>query len=549
MSANTPLGRRSFLQGAAFTALGATAGAGLLTGCSGTQAATDANEAKNSSVKLPTFIPYHGVKPEYPGNTQGLLDAFLTYPSHPVQATSGKPGPGGSFSALVETGVPIPPGVGANPYWRELNKRIGTDVQLTIVASTDLSTKFSTMIAGDDLPDFMVPPLPPLEGIRGLPQFLSYKCQDLTEFLSGDAIKEYPFLANLPTESWRTCVLDGGIYGLPVSRGVAGDMLFYRADLFDKLGVDPAPGSFTEFRSMCKEVTDAKKSRWAMGTAGGAVEFVNQMLGTPNIWREEGGKLTSYFEDERYKQAISLGRRLVLDGVVHPDSYDPTAPWKNWFNAGNALMVEDRYTSWPQYFQTNVAGAGFKINGMRPPKYGGGGFAGTWQSPPINNFTLLKKASKSRIRELLRIANWLAAPFGTEEYLFRKYGVPGKDYVMKDNSPVQTQAGVTQTVLGIRYITDSPDVLFVPGEAQSTRDLYEYQKSIIPTSVRNPCVALFSETYNTIGAIIAQDMTDSMNDILTGRKPLSSWDDAVKSWRSSGGDQMRSEFEKQLGAA
>ena len=50
------------------------------------------------------------------------------------------------------------------------------------------------------------------------PELLRAKFADLTEHLSGDAVKEYPFLANLPTESWRTCVFNGGIYGLPVPR-------------------------------------------------------------------------------------------------------------------------------------------------------------------------------------------------------------------------------------------------------------------------------------------------------------------------------------------
>jgi len=69
---------------------------------------------------------------------------------------------------------------------------------------------------------------------------------------------------------------------------------------------------------------------------------------------------------------------------------------------------------------------------------------------------LSRRTSDTRIKELLKIANWLAAPFGTEEYLFRKFGIPGVHYNMVNNSPVQTQAGITQTVLGIRYLVDAP---------------------------------------------------------------------------------------------
>ncbi len=548
MTATTGPGRRAFLRTAALTALGATAGTGLLSGCSTASGTGSDTAAADTTVKLPAYLPYAGVKPQFPGDAQGLLNGFTTYPAHPLHALPGTPAHGGGISAFVETSSPIPPGVGGNPYWQQLDKRLGAHLDLTIVPSADLSTKFATLMAGGDLPDFLVPPLAPLQGVRELPQFLAAKCQDLTKFLSGDAVKEYPFLANLPTDAWRSCVFNGGIYGLPVPRGVAGSLMFYRADLFERLGADPRPGSFAQFRALCRQLTDARKSRWAIATANSAVVFVAQMLGVPNTWSAEGGKLTSYYEDERYKQAISQVRAMVSDGVIHPDSFDPTAPWKQWLNAGNALMVEDRYTGWPQYYADNVAGPGFTLDGMRPPKYDGGGFAGTWQSPPVNNFTPLKKASASRIRELLRVANWLAAPFGTEEYLFRKYGLAGRDYAMVHGSPSPTQAGLTQTVLGIRYIVDAPDVLFVPGDEAATRRCYAYQKAIIPTSVKDPTVSLFSETNNRTGAVLAQNLTDAMNDILAGRQPLSSWDGAVRTWRSAGGDRMRAEYEKQLAA-
>ena len=39
---------------------------------------------------------------------------------------------------------------------------------------------------------------------------------------------------------------------------------------------------------------------------------------------------------------------------------------------------------------------------------------------------------------------------------------------------------------------------------------------------------------------------NAQNAIIRGAQPVSSWDDAVKAWRSAGGDQMRTEFQKAL---
>ncbi len=551
MTSPRPIGRRRFLSGAVTAAAATAAGPALLAGCTSETAAPNTG-ANNANVTLPAYKPFAGVTPDFPGNADGLLDAFSGYPANPVKVFSAPPGKGGDVSAFVLTGSPVPPAADQNPFWQELNKRLGVNLKLTITPSADHATKFAALVAGDDLPDFIVPamftPTGQGAGIGNLPAWLAAKCQDLTEFLSGDAVLEYPHLANLPTAAWRQCVYNGGIYGLPVPRGVGGTLLFRRDDLFAQLKANPDPASFAEFKEVCKQVTDARASRWA-ATEGGLMFFVQQMLGVPNRWRYEGGKLTHACETEEFRRALGEVVQLVKDGYAHPDSAIANAPVKKWFNAGNIVLNPDRYTAWPQYYADNVAGPGFKISGMRPPKFDGGGFAGTWQSDPTNNFTAFKKADKGRIKDLLVIANWLATPFGTDEWLFRRFGMAGQHYAMSNGGPVQTQAGVTQTVLGIRYIVDAPDAIFVPGNAEATRASYEYQKSIIPSSVKDPTLGYFSDAWSRKRPALDNVINTYQGDVLAGRKPLSAWDDAVKEWRAAGGDEVRGQYEEQLGKA
>ncbi len=557
MSNLPPVDRRRFLTGSLAAATVAAASPGLLSACSTPTSAGKNTTKINQSVQLPTYMPYAGVHPDLPGDTQGLLDGFLSYPASPLQAFTAAPASGGAVSGFVQTALPVPPSAGQNKYWQQLNAKLGVTLSLTIVPTADWPAKFATLVAGGSggLPDIIEPAtalpngLP--AGINDLPAWLAAECQDLSEFLAGDAIKEYPFLANLPTASWRElCVYNGGIYGLPTPRGVAGTLMFRRDDIFGQLGVNPNPASFAEFHSMARQVTDPKKNRWAF--AQSPTGFIQNMLGVPNAtpgWILSSGKLTAVYETELIKQALSDAAQMVKEGLVHPGSFDPGAPTKLWFNAGNALLTADRYTGWPQYYAQNVAGPGFDIGGMRPPLYNGGGFAPTTQSQAGNNFTALKKAGKTRIKQLLAICNWLAAPFGTQEYLFRKFGIVGTDYTLHGSSPILTQTGVTETALGIRYIVDAPDVLFVPGQPQATRKAYDYQASIIPISVKDPTFGLFSNAWSTKQAALSLIINTSQNDILQGRAPVSSWSDTVKAWQQAGGNQVRTEYEQQLAKA
>jgi putative aldouronate transport system substrate-binding protein len=542
------LNRRTLLTGAA-----AMAGAGILTAC-GDGADNKNTAAANQGVDLPKYTPSTVVKPDLPGTPEGVLDAFLKYPEPPVRQFTTAPGKGGTVSAFVLTGSPVPPPKGSNPFWQELDKRLGVDLQLTITPSGEMATKFSTLIAGDDLPDLIVPalflPNGVPAGIGNLPQWMATKCTDLTKYVGGDNVKEYPNLAAIPTAAWRQGVYNGGIYGVPVPRGVAGTLVFRRDDVIGSLGVDPNPKSFAEFREMCRKVTDAKANRWAATNAGMLVFIIQQMLGGANDWRWADGKLVHQVETEEFKKAVSDAAAMFKEGLVHPDSFASNAPVKRWFGAGESLLIADRYTAWPQFYNENVAGPAFAISPMRIPTYDGGALAKVWQSNAgaTNNFTVFKKADEGRVRDLLKLCDYLAAPFGTEEYLFRRYGQPGTHYAMQNGGPVPTQAGVAQTALGIRYIVDAPDVIYIPGRPEATKLSYDYQKAIVPDSVPNPVVAngLFSDEWSRKQPVLGGIVSNGQNDIIAGRQPLSYVDEMRAQWKAQGGDQVRKDFTAQF---
>ena len=195
------------------------------------------------------------------------------------------------------------------------------------------------------------------------------------------------------------------------------------------------------------------------------------------------------------------------------------------------------------------SGSTFDIDGIIPPNYDSGSKAVVFRGSPLFSMTAIRKSDKARVKELLSIANWLSAPFGTEEYLFRKYGVSGVDYTRKGTDPILTDKGLSETTLTLLYIADAPWPIYLPGYSASAKTYYEYSKAAVAMGVADPTVGLFSDTQARKSAQLDAALTDTREQILRGQKPVSAWDDAMQSWRSGGGDQIRKEYEKGYAAA
>lgn len=528
--------RRSFLAGTlGATGLGA---ASILTGCSTVTPSSDL-AALNKPVPLPSYIPFNGPKPDLPAIGKGYPDAFYGYPKT-IDTKTTTLGDGSTVRGSVPTSSPVPPSVSTNEYWQELNKRLNIDLKLTITPAGDYAQKFQTAVAGGTLGSMWnINAQPPY-----LAQLLQAKAADLTEFLSGDAIREYPFLANVPTASWEGCVFNGGIYAVPIPRGILGTgTLLTRADLFEERGVDATFRNFDELLAMAKEMTDKRKNRWAFANVPNSI--LGTMLGLPNNWEEREGKFTNEQEFEGHKELLSRSRQLIAKGLVHPDSIS-AYNGKVWFNQGSAAMVQDSFTAIPGYYQQNVAGPGFKLGFPTIPGPDGTP-GGRWLGDPNNSLGAIAKGSKRNTRMLLRILDWMAAPLGTDAFTFRKYGIEGRDFTFEKGEPILTPTGNSEAALGafpIQYLADSPIPIYYAGHPEGTDAVYASLKEIRPTAKTNVAYGLYAPTNSIKGRILSQITGNGTNDVLLGRQPVSSWNQVMKDWRASGGDEIRDQYEK-----
>lgn len=540
MVERSDIDRRTFLGGAGL----ATAGVGLtLAGCSAAPDEGSQFGVKGDGVVLPVHREPDGLPtPDFPGIPGRLAPGYLSYPADPPSLATSGPASGGTITAAYSISGATPPPVDRNTYWQAINKELNTDFQATLIPSAEWGAKFATLVAGEQLPDLV---RTSSDSYPRLPELLEARFTDLTEYVSGEAILDYPNLANMPTESWKGCVFNGKIFAVPQSKEPMPSVIFMRKDLAEDLDIPTAWSSFDEFSEICGEITSAQANRWAIGSVDGAIQHVMSMLGTPNSWAEADGRFTAQVETEEYRQCLSAVAQLWKDGVFHPDALaGTTADGKQWLVSGACLLHWDSMMAWSDdVFKSARLAA--KLAVVPPPGFSGG--KGTSSiSKPWSSLQLISKTDPDRVRELLRVLDYLYAPFGSSEYLLKIYGVEGVDFNFEDGQPVQTSQGITQTALMMRYVGTPPVVTYEPGQEEVTKARYDYGTSIQDVIVDDPTVGLVSQTAQMKAAELNALIKDISFDVVSGKSDIAELDEVVDQWRTQGGDAVRNEYEQAL---
>src|SRR4051794_21614020 len=157
---------------------------------------------KPAALKLPTYTPIAAVKPDLPG-TEVIPDGYLQFPKSTFKSVADKPGSGADLTWMTYTIVPNS-ALEDNPAWQEVNGQVGANLKMQLTPFADYTARLQTVLAGNDLPDVIF--LPALQPEQA--RLMQTRFADLTPFLSGDAVKAYPNLANLSTISWKSTLFN-----------------------------------------------------------------------------------------------------------------------------------------------------------------------------------------------------------------------------------------------------------------------------------------------------------------------------------------------------
>ncbi|MFI1095382.1 ABC transporter substrate-binding protein [Streptomyces sp. NPDC020917] len=540
---SSELNRRTFVTGAAAVA-GTAALAPLLAACGGggSKSHGGTNSKSGSAAALPAYMPSSAVHPDI-ASTSGAHDAltdpgFLKYPASPVKSVTEVPGAGGHYTAITPLWATVPaPG---NAFYEAMNKALGATLTMKPGNGNTYNTTIPTLTAARKLPDWVQLPgwWNPLFKVGEL---AGTQLADLTPYLAGDKIKKYPNLAAQPTGAWQAGMWQDKLYGIPTfASGFAlPGQYYYRGDVFASKGINASDvRSADDLVSLGKELTSAKAGVWAFDDVW---QYTDQIFGYAQKFTISGGKLMHKYEQPEFIEALNWCYKLAKSGLMHPDALaGNNNDAKTRFFAGKTLIVADGQGAWNEADAQSgtAADKNYRRASFTPFSADGKATPQLFMNPSSGMFSYLNaKLKPAQIEECLRIANYLAAPFGTAEYTLVNFGVEGVHYTRGANGPTPTKAGQAQVqAQTFPFLATAVNVINNPDFPQLTQDRcvwnseaakYAYKPVFWNMNITVP------SRFATADA--AQAVEDTIKDVYHGIKPVSAFQDALSTWKGSGG--------------
>jgi len=492
----------------------------------------DGVQAPTSAENLPNLVPLELVEPDFP-SVNGSAPGFLTIPDPLVQAFDTPPGSGGSYSVMTPLWGTIPPTSG-NQYFDAVNAAMGTTLNFQISDGNTYGDKLAAVLASPkDVADWVSIPswnTPPRFG-----QAVESIFEDLTPYLAGDKVEEYPNLANIPTEAWRACSWNGKLYGLPMPEATGvGNWSMYRDDLLPDAELPTNADELLDFL-----VENTGEGVWGANDMWTTAAI---MFGVPNGWEVgEDGTLVNRVETPEFRAALEWSTEVYASGAVHPDAVaGNSADGGLRFEAGDVLVNSGGLGYWSEALTRNrTTNPDFSID-ILPVFAADGGDPVLYKGNGASICSYLKATDdEAAIEELLTAANFIASPFGTEEFQLINYGVEGLHYDLDENKlPVATTLAQTEVQPSYVFLVDPPVVT----AAVNQPDYVERRSAWATANAEFMVEPLFygmNITEPAQFASISQPIEDLEKDIVRGRASMADLDAAIETWRTSGGEELR----------
>lgn len=439
-----------------------------------------------------------------------------------------------------------------SPVMEELEKFLGTQLNMTWAPSTSYDEKVTTAMGSGTYPHAM------LVGTRSSSVIQASRNDifwDVTDKLT-DAEK-FPNLAQTNPMVNHNISIDGKVYGLYRARTVGRAGVSIRKDWLDKLNLD-MPKTVDDLYNVLKAFTEQDPDGNGQADTYGMIvtDYLDGPLNNLAIWMgapngyglDENGELTPAFMTDEYMEALKFMKKCYDEKLINADMATYSSDkWNEQFLSGQAgviIDVADRARRLAQNMQglnpdavVDVFGYVTKDADTEPRTLPTTGYDGYYVFPKAAVATeedldfVLGVMDKANEQEALTLMN-----FGIEG---RNYELDADGFVVKkeDEGLKKEYADLNQFATGI--IPTKLKTKYTAPVAEKIELVYEDNEQY---AVANPAEPYVSATYSKKGPQLDAIMAEAKTKFIVGQITEDEYKAEIERWKTMGGADVIKEI-------
>ncbi|MBY0144417.1 extracellular solute-binding protein [Neobacillus niacini] len=490
-----------------------------------------------------------GKKVAIPAISAALLFSLAACSDSETSSSKSKDGKDSKNEIRIMTTAYTPdPPSDDSPVLKELEKFTNTNITMNWVLDSAYQDKLNITLASGDLPDVMMIP-------SKIPSFVS-AVRDGAFWDLGPYLKDYPNLSKANEITLQNSAIDGKTYGIYRARPLGRLGVTFRSDWLNNVGLE-TPKTIDDFYNVLKAFThddpdgNGKDDTYGMVVSkyNGPWDIMQIWFGAPNKWGEKNGKLEPDFMSDEYMNALKFFKKLYDEKLINEDFavMDPQKWGDPLMNSQAGVIVdvldrgrradEDFKKSNPELTEPiDILGAVEGPKGLR--------------SLPTAGYSGLLAIPKSSVKteeELKQVLTFLDKVNEEESQKLAYNGIEGRHYEVQDGKLVlltnNDQALINEFTDLNQFHMGIPEDRFIKPEMTPVREkeqviLKENEKIVVP----NPAESFLSEVYAQKGQQLDNIINDARTKFIVGQIDEAGFKDAIKLWRSTGGDDYIKEI-------
>lgn len=459
-----------------------------------------------------------------------------------------------------------------------LEKKFGVRLRILNLENQRYQEQLNLRIASGDIPDFLY--------LRQATSLVTYARLGVLTPISEPLLRDsaphlYELLQTQAPGYLDMGRVDGVLYGIPVisPTNQFHVPLVYRQDWMDRVGVHKTPETLAEFEALmykfAKEDPDGngKRDTWGLSKDGltavfGAFGLVPWDDKT-DYWLRENGTLVNSTLSPRARQALALLAKWYRDGIIDPEFVTGENKGGYWALSHSFVSGRIGFTTHGNYYHWITRGAYDDIDasGKRFPVEAqvNGKALETSQPGAVLAFgePLTGPDGRKGIKEYNRLMNFVtigrpaARTPGKVETIFKildasadpdpgvrlplRYGIEGRHWRMLDpaTETVQILAPFAQET-GYAHRIGLVLSIEVPLPSRAPREQWAHRLGLDRNGIE-------SAVQVGLPRMMQYDLTlkrlrdEAYLSIVTGARPVSSFDDFVQAYRKAGGAEAEKE--------